>query len=284
MLAYAVGESKTALNGIGCCAIGVWGDTNQTTPGAAGLASTADDAQALFLGNNSVNYLTANINNYENTTHNVNIVGINGAFGSCTFDTNGNGGCPGMPFGVNGVTSEGEFLADRSALIVGNLSVDGSKSSVVPVDNGTRKVALLCRGSARNWFEDSGGGRLIDGGATITFEPVFLQTVNTGMECQVFLTPKGDCKGLYVTNETPQGFEVHELRGGRSNVEFDYRILARRKGYENLRLQDRTEEDARARKQFQEDSAQSTFPDRKKDVMSQMMQRAVTRGTAANPR
>jgi len=78
-LAYAVGESKTGLNGIGCCAIGVWGDTNQTTPGAAGLASTADDAQALFLGNNSVNYLTANINNYENTTHNVNILGINGS-------------------------------------------------------------------------------------------------------------------------------------------------------------------------------------------------------------
>jgi len=29
---------------------------------------------------------------------------------------------------------------------------------------------------------------------------------------------------------------VHELRGGHSNVAFDYRIMATRKGYENVRL------------------------------------------------
>lgn len=283
-LSVATGESNTGKSLIGCCAIGVWGDTNQATPGAAGLAGSADDAQAMFLGNNSVNHLTANINNYETTTHNVKVAAINGAFGSCTFDTDGNGGCSGRLFGVNGVTSEGEFLADGSALIFGNLSVDGSKSSVVPVDNGSRMVALYAVEAPENWFEDYGGGKLVDGGATITLEPVFLQTVNTGMEYRVFLTPKGDCEGLYVTNETPQGFEVHELRGGRSNVEFDYRILARRKGYENLRLQDRTEEHARARKQFQEDSSQRAFPDRKNDVMNQMMQHPETRRTTANRR
>ena len=58
------------------------------------------------------------------------------------------------------------------------------------------------------------------------------------MEYHVFLTPKGDCKGLYVANETPAGFEVHELGGGQSTVAFDYRIVARRKGYESVRLAD----------------------------------------------
>jgi len=62
------------------------------------------------------------------------------------------------------------------------------------------------------------------------------------MEYHVFVTPKGDCKGLYVANETPAGFEVHELGGGQSNVAFDYRIVAHRKGYENVRLADKTKE------------------------------------------
>ena len=52
--------------------------------------------------------------------------------------------------------------------------------------------------------------------------------------------PKGDCEGLYVSNETPQGFEVHELRHGQSSIAFDYRIMAKRKGYENVRLADVT--------------------------------------------
>jgi hypothetical protein len=39
-----------------------------------------------------------------------------------------------------------------------------------------------------------------------------------------------------VTNEGNGTFEVRELGGGKSNVEFDYRIVAHRKGYEALRL------------------------------------------------
>jgi hypothetical protein len=57
----------------------------------------------------------------------------------------------------------------------------------------------------------------------------------------VFVTPKGDCRGLYVTNETDQVFEVRELGSGTSNVAFDYRIIARRRGYEQIRLADVTE-------------------------------------------
>jgi uncharacterized protein len=70
-------------------------DTNQTTSGAAGLVGTADDAQALFLQNNSTTHLTANINNVETTAHNVEIVNIQGAFGSCHADSDGDLGCTG---------------------------------------------------------------------------------------------------------------------------------------------------------------------------------------------
>jgi hypothetical protein len=58
----------------------------------------------------------------------------------------------------------------------------------------------------------------------------------------VFLTPNGDCKGLYVHQKTATDFEVRELGNGNSNVKFDYRITALRKGYENVRFKDHTRE------------------------------------------
>jgi hypothetical protein len=91
-----------------------------------------------------------------------------------------------------------------------------------------------------NWFEDAGSGQLHNGAAVVALETEYAQTVNTGIEYHVFLTPKGDCKGLYVSNETGASFEVHELGGGSSAIAFDYRIMARRKGYENIRMADLT--------------------------------------------
>jgi hypothetical protein len=58
----------------------------------------------------------------------------------------------------------------------------------------------------------------------------------------VFLTPNGDSKGLYVSRKTATSFEVREQGGGTSSVTFDYRIVAKRVGPENLRLEDLTEQ------------------------------------------
>jgi hypothetical protein len=43
-----------------------------------------------------------------------------------------------------------------------------------------------------------------------------------------------------VTARTATSFEVRELHQGRSNVAFDYRIIAVRRGYETKRLADVT--------------------------------------------
>jgi hypothetical protein len=61
------------------------------------------------------------------------------------------------------------------------------------------------------------------------------------------LTPRGDCKGLYVASTAAGGFEVRELGGGTSDVEFDYRIVALRRNYEQVRMLDKTEEFAKIR-------------------------------------
>jgi hypothetical protein len=134
-----------------------------------------------------------------------------GDFGTCSIDNNGNLGC------------------------------DGTKSAVVPVDGGSRKVALYAVEAPENWFEDFGSGQLSNGSTRIKLEPTFAQTVNTDLDYHVFLTPRGECEGLYVTDLTPSGFEVRELHHGSSTVAFDYRIVAKRKSYESIRLADFTE-------------------------------------------
>jgi hypothetical protein len=122
------------------------------------------------------------------------------------------------------------------------LGCNGEIGNVVNVDSGARKVALNSMQSPENWYEDFGSGSLSNGTVTVALDSTFAQTVNTGIEYHVFLTPKGDCKGLYVANENAKGFDVRELGSGTSNVAFDYRIVAKRLGYENVRLTDLTEQ------------------------------------------
>ena len=54
--------------------------------------------------------------------------------------------------------------------------------------------------SPENWFEDFGSAKLENGRVTVSIDPRFAQIVNTGVDYHVFLTPKGDCRGLYVAN------------------------------------------------------------------------------------
>jgi hypothetical protein len=122
--------------------------------------------------------------------------------------------------------------------VSGNLFCTGPLGTVAGT-SGNRKVGLYTVQSSENWVEDFGSGRLSGGVATVQVEPRFGQAV-TAANYHVFLTPAGDCKGLYVTNRTATSFEVHELNGGKSSVEFDYRIVAHRKGFEAVRLPDVT--------------------------------------------
>jgi hypothetical protein len=119
--------------------------------------------------------------------------------------------------------------------VVGNFTATGTKAALVET-NSFGKRQLYAIESPENWFEDFGNAKLIDGQAVIQLDPVFAETVNTKEEYHVFLTPKGDCEGLYVANQTPTFFEVKELKKGKSNIAFDYRLVAKRKGYEKARL------------------------------------------------
>ncbi len=93
--------------------------------------------------------------------------------------------------------------------------------------------------STGNWYEDFGAAQLVNGQATVTIEPIFAQTVNLSETYHVFLTPLGDC-ALYVAEKTPTSFTVKAMGGQTCSIAFDYRIVAKRLGYETLRLEPAT--------------------------------------------
>ena len=117
----------------------------------------------------------------------------------------------------------------------GNLSCTGQVKSLVPAGGGARMVETYAMQSPENWMEDFGSGALNHGVAVVRVDPTFAETVSDTSEYHVFLTPKGDSKGLYVINETATSFEVRESGGGVSSLAFDYRIVAKRRGFESQR-------------------------------------------------
>jgi hypothetical protein len=211
--------------------VGVWGDGGSSGSGTSavdipGVVGTSDDSNAGFFANNSTAYYTLEVVNYSSgyLFHSSNASGL-----GCAIDNSG------------------------------NLSCTGTKNAVVPIDGGKRKVAMSAIESPQNWFEDAGAAELVNGSAVVALDSDFIQTVNTAHEYLVFPVPNGDCKGLYVSHQTPTSFEVHELGGGASSVRFYYRIMALRKNYENVRFADHTN-DPDPRKGMQHRKSAGTQP------------------------
>jgi hypothetical protein len=188
--------------------VGVWGDAGKGNGGSWGVLGTADNDAAGFFANNSPS---------GNTTL-----------------TASSGNSAAFPFVAQGT---GGYCAVDS---IGDLICSGSKNAVVPINGGARKVALAAIESPKNWFEDFGSAQLSGGAAVVALDPDFIETVNTEREYMVIPVPNGECKGLYVTKKTATSFEVRELGGGTSSIQFDYRIVALRRNYEDVRFADHT--------------------------------------------
>jgi len=207
----ASGTSVTATEFFGPS--GVWGDTGGPSESSFGVLGTADDNVAGLFSNESspdgqpaLEAINIGVNDFASP-----VFLATGGDGRCTINNNG------------------------------DLSCTGTIKGVVPAAGGARRVSVYAMQSADNWFEDAGSGQLSNGSAVVALDPTFAQIVNAGVEYHVFLTPNGDCKGLYVTHKSAASFEVHELGGGASSITFDYRIMAKRMGYEKERLEDVTE-------------------------------------------
>ncbi len=206
------GESGIFKAFEGVVGAGVWGDTNGTGGNHVGVVGTSD--AGIGVGAHTNGNAAAALYAQNDTT-----------------DTSA------LLFDAIGGSVFGECFID----VKRDLHCTGSITPVVAVKQGTRKAALYAMSSPENWFEDFGSGHLSNGSATIALDPEFAETVNTGVDYHVFLTPNGESKGLYVSQKDPSSFEVRESGGGSSSISFDYRIVAHRKGQEGVRMADLTE-------------------------------------------
>ena len=137
-----------------------------------------------------------------------------------------------------GITPAGPLFAGLlfgNVQVQGDVQVFGAKSAVVPHPDGTLR-RLYCVESPEEWFEDFGAANLVGGRATVVFEKTFAPLVVRN-DYHVFLTPEGDCRGLYVRRKTQGGFEVREMQKGKGTLRFSYRVVLRRRGGRGKRLE-----------------------------------------------
>ena len=80
-------------------------------------------------------------------------------------------------------------------------------------------------------MNDYGTGKLINGFCHVTIDPVFSHNIISTDDhpLKVFIQLEGDCNGVFVANKSVSGFDVIELKGGKSEVGFSWSIVANRK-------------------------------------------------------
>jgi hypothetical protein len=152
-------------------------------------------------------------------------------------------------YGVSGINLNGNqyagafFRAGVTAeqpnkdgvFVQGRLVVTGSKSRGVTTQSFGHRMLYAVEATG-NYFEDFGRARLQNGRVRVDLDTVFAETVNSGIDYHVFLTPRAETRGLFVTGSDARGFTAQEAQGGAGNYEFDYRIVAKARGQEADRL------------------------------------------------
>jgi hypothetical protein len=125
----------------------------------------------------------------------------------------------------------------------GDFKVLGDKAAIVETEN-YEKRSVYCEEATEIYFFDRGEAQLENGEVTIELDPIFLETVTIDkthpMLVQITLT--ADCNGVFISEKTSTNFTVKELMSGISNATFDWEVAAKRKGYENKRLEPFTRE------------------------------------------
>jgi hypothetical protein len=79
-----------------------------------------------------------------------------------------------------------------------------------------------------------GTGKLVGGEVKIQLGETFKWVTNPDIGLTAYLTPRGDCKGLYVASLSTSELVVKELQGGTSDVAFDFIVYGLRIGFEEV--------------------------------------------------
>jgi hypothetical protein len=127
------------------------------------------------------------------------------------------------------------FHTQKPVHVWGDFEVRGGHTKALVQDHPadpTKEIVYVSLEGPEAGTYIRGTARLINGEAVINLPEHFsLITSEEGLTVQ--LTPWGECNGLYVAERSTSRIVVKELRGGTSNVKFDYLVQGVRKGHED---------------------------------------------------
>src|SRR3989339_2243555 len=233
---------------------GLWGITSSIS--AAGVIGDNSFGEAVVGRNNGGTGVGAVVGRNDssgygvrgfNTDNGIGVLGQNGISGgtgiagrfenvnsantnnTVEIATNGSGG---WALNVNASSTANGVLVTTNPASTGLSVVGGTKSAIVETSQGA--TALYCEESSEVWFGDYGLGKLNNGEVRINIESLFSETVNLNEVYHVFVQARGN-SDLFTCNYDNTGFTVKSSNGD-MNVEFSYRIVAKRLGYEARRL------------------------------------------------
>ena len=133
------------------------------------------------------------------------------------------------------------YQGDSKLHVVGGLIVDsGTKSAMQCTENYGNRLMYAVE-ACQNYFEDTYECQLINGECVVQMDGIFLECVNT-KDYNYYLTIDewDECEGLFAPKSLRSWdkFVVKEKHQGTSNIEFSVTVRARRKDYEELRLEE----------------------------------------------
>lgn len=121
----------------------------------------------------------------------------------------------------------------------GNLEVRGTKSRVARTENFSDRL-LYCYETPTPMFGDLGCGTTNDRGiAIVDIDPAFSETINSGIEYQVFLQKEGD-GDIWIAEKDTEFFMVR----GTPNLKFSWEVKCIQKNFEHLRLDEKEVQEA----------------------------------------
>ena len=138
-------------------------------------------------------------------------------------------------YGVTGFVNSSTGYAlygEGNALVTGEIYTGGSCQTGC---SRTRHQMSFVSRTTQPTTDDVGEATLRNGVAHVALAADFANTIDTHKPYVVLLTPEGDAS-LYVASRTSAGFEVRQVSGGRSDISFAYRIVAKVYGATDERL------------------------------------------------
>ena len=133
------------------------------------------------------------------------------------------------------------YQGDSKLHIVGGLVVDsGTKSAMQTTENYGNRLMYAVE-ACENYFEDVYNCQLVDGECVVEMDKIFLECVNTkDYDYFLIIDELEECEGLFAPKKLRSwhSFTVKEKHNGKSNIEFNVIVRAKRKDFENVRLEE----------------------------------------------